>query len=169
MEREVEIKFKIDNLPEKLKEVEFKTHDEEDEYFYSQYMVDNHMYLRFRNKNGKVILNLKNIVVHDEQTKNCYEADEETIELTEEQLEKMRTIFNVVFPIKMKVKKIRSIGKFNDCLIFHDNVEGLGQFIEIEGSREKILETCKLLDLNTEDRDKEKGYARMVLKKMGVI
>lgn len=169
MEREVEIKFKIDNIPEKLKEIEFKTHDEEDEYFYSQYMIDNAMYLRFRNKNGKTILNLKNIVISAEQTKNCYEADEEFIELTEEQLEKMRTIFDVIFPIKMKVKKIRSIGKFNDCLIFLDKVDGLGQFMEIEGTKEKILETCKILNLNTEDRDKEKGYARMILKKMGVI
>jgi predicted adenylyl cyclase CyaB len=169
MEREIEIKFKIDSLPEKMKEIEFKAHQEEDEYFYSQYMIDNHIYLRFRNKNGKIILNLKNIVVHDEQTKNCYEADEEFIELTEEQLEKMRTVFNIIFPIKHKVTKTRATGNFNDCIICHDKVEGLGEFIEIEGPKEKILETCKIFNLNTEDRDKEKGYARMTLKKMGVI
>ena len=168
--KEIEIKFKVDdNITSNLKNIAFETHEEKDEYYFTKELVDSNVFLRFRHKKGKVILNLKVITRSDNETNDCYEADEMEIVFNQEQYEKMKKIFNVMFPVKIQVNKTRSIGKYNDCELFHDKVENLGNFLEIEGPREKILEICKEFNIDIEKRDREKGYAKMTLRREGFI
>jgi adenylate cyclase class IV len=169
-EREVEIKFKIDkDIASKLKNIKLESYEEVDEYFFTKDNVNGDIYLRFRKKKGKIFLGSKVIVLGGENTKDVYEADEIETEITQEQYEKIKKIFGVFFPINMQVRKIRSKGKFNECELFLDKVDGLGDFLEIEGPKDKILEICKNFNINMENRDKERGYAKMTLKKMGLI
>lgn len=169
-EREVEIKFKIDkDILSKLKNIKLEMYEEVDEYFFTKDNVDGDVYLRFRKKKGKIFLGSKVIVLGGENTKDVYEADEIETEITSEQYENIKKIFNVFFPINIQIRKIRSKGKFNECEICLDKVDDLGDFLEIEGPKDKILEICKNLNINMENRDKERGYAKMTLKKMGLI
>jgi predicted adenylyl cyclase CyaB len=168
--REVEIKFKIDkDILSKLKNIKLEMYEEVDEYFFTKDNVDGDVYLRFRKKKGKIFLGSKVIVLGGENTKDVYEADEIETEITSEQYENIKKIFNVFFPINIQIRKIRSKGKFNECEICLDKVDDLGDFLEIEGPKDKILEICKNLNINMENRDKERGYAKMTLKKMGLI
>ena len=49
-------------------------------------------------------------------------------------------------------------------------LKGLGDFLEIEGPKEKILEICKKFNIDMEkQRDREEGYVMMTAKKMGLI
>ena len=114
-------------------------------------------------------MGLKMITLGGEKSKDVYEADEIETELTQEQYESIKGIFNVFFPINIQVNKMRSKGKFNECEICLDNVDGLGEFIEIEGPKNKIFEVCKQFNLTLDKRDNERGYAKMTLKKMGLI
>ncbi len=169
-EREVEIKFKIDkDILSKLENIKLEMYEEVDEYFFTKDNVDGDVYLRFRKKKGKIFLGSKVIVLGGENTKDVYEADEIETEITSEQYENIKKIFNVFFPINIQIRKIRSKGKFNECEICLDKVDDLGDFLEIEGPKDKILEICKNLNINMENRDKERGYAKMTLKKMGLI
>jgi adenylate cyclase class IV len=170
MEKETEIKFKVDkSFLSKIKYIKLTPYNEEDEYFFTQKMIDEDTYLRFRKKKGKILLNLKDITKGTSQTKDCYEADELDVEVTPEQYKTMKKIFEVTFPVRIKVKKIRHKGLFDGCEICYDNVKGLGFFLEIEGEREKILKLCKQFGLNLKNRDMESGYAKMTLKKEGFI
>lgn len=167
--KEIEIKFKVDeNILNKLKNIELSSYEEIDEYFFTENMLKEDSYLRFRKKKGKIILTLKKITLRGKDTKDCYEADEIDIELTEEQYQKMKNIFNAIFPIKWSVNKIRSKGFFNDCEICHDEVKGLGNFLEIEGSREKILEICKMFNIDMNKKE-DWGYVKMGMKKAGLM
>ena len=169
IEKETEIKFKIDeNILGKLKNIELNPYEEMDEYFTTKEMLDNDTFLRIRRKSGKIFLQLKDITKGEEQTNDCYEADEIHIELTEEKYEKMKQILLRTFPFNFVVRKVRSKGFLNECEICLDKVDGLGDFLEIEGPREKILEICKQFGLDLEKRDKEKGYAHMMAKKEGI-
>lgn len=170
LNKETEIKFKVDeSILSKLKDLKFESYDESDEYFFTQDTLDKDVYLRFRQKKGKIILTLKNITLGGERAEDCYEADEIDIELSEEQYEKLKAIFKVVFPIKWVVRKTRKKGLFNGCEICLDDVDGLGHFIEIEGPKEKILEICARLDLDLTKRDKERGYVKIGMKKAGMM
>jgi len=170
MEKETEIKFKINKtFLKKLKKIKMKPYKEEDEYFFTQKMIDEDTYLRFRKKHGKIFLNLKDITKGTKQTKDCYEANECAVEITSEQCKQMKKMFEVTFPVRIKVKKIRHKGFLDGCEICYDVVEGLGIFLEIEGKREKILKLCKQFNLNLEKRDMKSGYAKMTLKKEGFI
>ena len=61
--KEIEIKFKVDdNITSNLKNIAFETHEEKDEYYFTKELVDSNVFLRFRHKKGKVILNLKLLV-----------------------------------------------------------------------------------------------------------
>lgn len=164
------MKFRIDKdiLP-KLKDIKLESYEEVDEYFFTKDNVDGDIYLRFRKKKGKIFLGLKMITLGGEKSKDVYEADEIETELTQEQYESIKGIFNVFFPINIQVNKMRSKGKFNECEICLDNVDGLGEFIEIEGPKNKIFEVCKQFNLTLDKRDNERGYAKMTLKKMGLI
>jgi adenylate cyclase class IV len=170
MKKEVEIKFKVDKdfLP-RFKNIKLTPYKEEDEYFFTQKMIDEDTYLRFRKKHGKIFLNLKDITRGTKQTKDCYEADELAVEITPKQYKAMKKMFKVTFPVRIKVKKIRYKGFLGGCEICYDAVEGLGDFVEIEGEREKILKLCKQFGLDLKNRDKESGYAKMTLKKEGYL
>ena len=164
------MKFKIDkDISSKLKNIKLEPHEEIDEYFFTKDNVDGDIYLRFSKKKGKVFLCLKIITLGGEKSKDVYEADEIETELTQEQYEDIKKIFNVFFPINVEIKKIRSMGKLNECELFYDKVDGLGDFLEIEGSRDNILELCKNFNIDLNTRDKERGYVKMTLKKMGLI
>lgn len=168
-EREIEIKFKIDDdIASKLKSLKLKPYKEIDEYFFTNDNVDSNVFLRFRKKQEKIFLNLKLIVVGGKEG-NIYEADEIETEITKGQYENIKRIFNIIFPIKMQIEKTRSISKINKCTLFYDKVKGLGDFLEIEGPKDEIKGICKKLNLTKDKRDKERGYAKMTLKKMGFI
>jgi adenylate cyclase class IV len=170
-EKEIEIKFKIDdNIVSKLKTLKLDTYEEIDEYFFTKENVGKNIFLRFRKKKGKIFLELKVITLGGEKTKDVYEADEIETEITKKQYENIKKIFNLIFPIKMQVRKIRNKGELNDCEIYYDKVDGLGDYLEIEGPKNNIMEICKKFNIDIEkNRDKEEGYARMTLKKMGLI
>lgn len=169
--REVEIKFKIDeNIASKLKGIKLESYEEVDEYFFaSKENIDKKIFLRLRNKKGKVFLNLK-VITKGGKTVGIYEADETETEITKEQYVKIKEIFNIALPIRMQVKKKRSVGMLNGCELFYDRVDNLGDFLEIEGPREKIVEICKDFNIDIEkQKDMEEGYAIMTLKKMGLV
>ena len=168
-EREIEIKFKIDkDIISKLKNIKLEPYEEVDEYFFTKDNVDKNVFLRFRKKKGKIFLGLKTIVVNGKDG-DIYEADEIETEITNDQCENIKKIFNVFFPINLQIRKIRSKGKFNECKICFDKVDNLGEFLEIEGPKVKINEICKKFNLTPDKRDKERGYVKMTLKKMGLI
>ena len=165
--REIEIKFKIDeSVLSNLKNINLVPHEEIDEYFTTKEMLDNFTFLRIRKKHGKIVLELKDVV---RETEDCYESDEIEMELTEENYDRMRKILLAIFPHNFIVKKNRSKGEFNCCEICLDDVEHLGLFLEVEGDREKILESCKMLNLDMRMKDMEKGYAIMIAKREGLI
>lgn len=165
--KEIEIKFKVDeNILSEFNNIKFDSYEESDEYFFTEKTLSNDVYLRFRKKKGKIFLELKSIT--SQATNDVYEADEILLELSEEQYEELKRIFNAIFPIKLAINKKRSKGFFNDCEICLDNVDELGNFLEIEGPREKILEICKQLNLNLDHRDKDKGYVKILMKKRGL-
>ncbi len=163
--KEIEIKFKVDeNILSKLKNIELNSFEETDEYFTTKEMLDNDTFLRFRKKQGKIFLMLKDIIVGG----SIYEANEISLELNEEQYNKLKKIFEVVFPFNFTVNKKRSKGFLNDCEICVDKVDELGNFLEIEGPKEKILELCKQFNLDMGKSDEEKGYAHMMAKKLNI-
>lgn len=169
--KEVEIKFKIDdNIVSRLKSLKLEPHEEIDEYFFTRDNVGKNIFLRFRKKKGKVFLELKVITLGGEEAKDVYKADEIEKEIDQDQYEKIKQMFKVVFPITIQVRKIRSRGNLNDCEIFYDKVDELGDYLEIEGPKNKILEICKDFDIDIEkSKDRERGYAIMMLRKKGFI
>ena len=167
-EKETEIKFKADkDILNKISSIKLTPYEEVDEYFTTKEMLDNYTFLRIRRKKGRIILQLKDITT--KETKDCYEADELHLELNQEQYEKIRKMLSTTFPHSFVLKKIRNKGFLNDCEICLDEVENLGLFLEIEGEKEKILETCKKLNLDTEKRDNGRGYAIMMAKSLGLL
>jgi adenylate cyclase class IV len=170
-EKEIEIKFKIDEkIVSRLKNLKLESYEEIDEYFFaSKEIIDKRIFLRLRTKKGKIFLNLK-VITKGGKVVDIYEADEIETEISKKQYEKIKEIFNIVFPIHMQVKKKRSVGMLNDCELFYDKVDNLGDFLEIEGPREKIFEICESFNIDIEkQKDREEGYAIMTLKKMGLI
>lgn len=170
-EKEIEIKFKIDdNIVSKLKTLKLEPYEEIDEYFFTKENVGKNIFLRFRKKKGKIFLELKVITLGGKEAKDVYEADEIETEMTKKQYENIKKIFNVIFPIKIQVRKIRSKGELNDCELYYDKVDGLGDYLEVEGPKNNIMEICKKFNIDIEkNKDKEEGYAKMTLKKMGLI
>ncbi len=167
IEKEIEIKFKVDeNILSSLKGIEMKSYEESDEYFTTKEMLENSTFLRFRKKQGRIILIMKDIT---NAKKEIYEADEIQIELSEENYKKLREIFTRTFPFNFIVRKIRSKGLLNECEICLDKVDRLGDFLEIEGPKEKIKEVCSSLKLDPKNLDKERGYAHMMVKKLGLV
>jgi|SRR3989338_6727349 len=167
IEKEIEIKFKVDgNILDALKGIEMKSYEEADEYFTTKEMLENSTFLRFRKKHEKIILIMKAIT----NAKNeIYEADEIHVELSEENYKKLREIFFRTFPFNFIVKKIRSKGFLNGCEICLDKVEELGDFLEIEGPKEKIEEVCRSLKLDPKNLDTERGYAHMMAKRLKLV
>jgi adenylate cyclase class IV len=167
--REIETKFRVDEkLSSKLKNLNLIPHEEVDEYFFTKENVNGDVYLRFRKKKGKIFLNSKN-VTSGGKIVDIYESEEIMTELTEEQYEKMRKMFELIFPIIVQVRKIRKKGNYKGCVICHDIVDDLGEFFEIEGTRENIIKVCQELGIGSNLRDRERGYAKMTLKRMGLI
>ena len=168
--KEIEIKFKVDrHIASKIKSIKMEPHEEVDEYFFNEKMLGREKFLRLRKKKGKIIFELKVITLGSGDEKDCYEADEIRTEVSEEQYEEIKKILKVFFPIILQIRKTRRVADLNGCTLFHDTVDGFGDFLEIEGPREKILEICKKFEIDLEKRDKERGYAMMALKKMGAI
>lgn len=169
-ERETEIKFVVDkDILNKISSIKLTPYEEIDEYFTTKEMLNNFTFLRLRKKHGKIVLQFKDILTGAGQSKDCYEADELHLELDEGQYDKIKKMLSSTFPHNFTVKKIRSKGHLNDCEICLDDVQDLGLFLEIEGPREKILEICKELNLDLEKRDRGRGYAIMIAKKVGLL
>lgn len=165
IEKETEIKFRVDeNILNNLKNVKLNSYQETDEYFTTKEMLENSTFLRFRKKQGKIFLILKDI----RKSGEIYEADEIKLDITEEQYDKLKNIFNAVFPFSFTVSKTRAVGFLNECKICLDEVDELGNFLEIEGPKENILRLCKQFNLDLKNADKERGYAHMMAKKMNI-
>ncbi len=163
--KEIEIKLYLKKFPEKLKNLDFDESSEVDEYFMNESIAEGgKLYLRIRTRGNKRVLELKEIIQHG----NPYKAEEILFQLAEENYEALKHILGKVLPIKTVIKKIRKKIKFNECEIAIDDVENLGKFMEIEGSEEKIKETCKILDIDMKDVETEGGYVQMMLKKLGL-
>jgi predicted adenylyl cyclase CyaB len=169
--KEVEIKFRLDDaLLSNVEKLVSEPYEELDEYFFSsKEAIDESIFLRFRSKKGKIFLELKAVTLGGEDTQNVYESDETEVEVSADQYSMMKRMFKVAFPISMEVRKNRGKGVFNDCELCLDSVDGLGDFLEIEGPKEKIMEACEMLGIDIDrQRDKERGYAVMMLRKLGL-
>ncbi len=167
--KEVEMKFFLDKFPEKLKDAPFNESEEVDEYFMNDEIAkEGRLYLRIRSRGIRKVLELKEIMKHGYDTGVC-NAEETVIEISNDDYEDIKKILQKVLPLKFTIKKIRKKMKFNECEICIDDVEQLGKFIEVEGTEEKILETCKILEIDMNSVDKSGGYAQMMLRKIGAI
>lgn len=168
--KEIEAKFRVDdNISSRLESLNLKPSEETDEYSTSKDMLDRRIFLRFRKKNGKIFLETK-YVTHGGKDVSIYEANEIETEITSEQYEKIREMFDVIFPISLKIRKIRAKGEYKGCELCHDKVDELGEFLEIEGPKDKILEVCKEFNIDVERQsDKQEGYVFMMLRKKGLI
>lgn len=165
IEKETEIKFRVDeSFADRLKNIKLNSFCEEDEYFTTKEMLENSTFLRFRKKQGKIFLIMKDIT----HSAEIYEADEINMQLTEEQYEKLKNIFQAIFPHSFIVSKTRSVGSLNGCEIYLDKVDRLGTFLEIEGPKENIIQACEQLGLDVRNSDREKGYAHMMAKESGI-
>lgn len=168
--KEFEMRLRIDeNIISKLEKIAMETYKEIDEYFFSsKENIDKRIFLRLRSKKDRTLLELK-VITKGGKNVDVSEADETEIELSPEHYEALRKIFHIAFPISIKITKARSKGVLNDCELCYDKVEDLGDFLEIEGPKDKIFEVCKMFGIDVErQRDKEEGYAMMMLRKKGL-
>jgi len=137
--------------------------------FFAKDMPDE--YLRIRYEEGKNHLNYSFLHFGDDgwlRATDEYETLIDKPEVVEEIFERINMILKVV------VKKTRKYFECGDFEVTLDDIEGLGDFMEVEakkdfGGIDKTREACEkfLNNLNVEyDIQKEMGYPRMLYKKL---
>jgi len=156
MKKEIEIKFKIENLnliKRKLKDkkakfigktlertIKFDTENKD--------LEKKGKFLRVRTGFKNVITFKRKIKRKDTKFK-----EREEIELEIPEPEKMKIILeNLGFTKKWIMEKYREKWILGDAEVVIDKLPKMGNFIEIEGSKKSIQETAKVLGLNFEDR-----------------
>jgi len=103
--------------------------------------------LRIRQENEKAILTLKTELVCD----RVREAEELELELSD--FETALGIFKKLgFKICSEIRKERRDWKLGNLKVSLDKVEGLGIFLELEGSRREIEQVIKKLGLESSQR-----------------
>jgi len=137
--------------------------------FFAKEMPDE--YLRIRHEDGKNHLNYSFLHFGEDgwlKSTDEYETFVDKPEVVEEIFERIDMILKVI------VKKMRKYFDCGDFEVTLDNIEGLGNFMEIEakkdfGGVERTREACSefLKNLNVEYKiQKEMGYPRMLYKKL---
>jgi predicted adenylyl cyclase CyaB len=167
--KEVEMKLRVDeSIKNMLRNLSFVAAEEVDEYFETKQMLDERHFLRLRTKKGKIKLEFKALTAGGKT--RIYESDETECDITQEQYGPVKKMLNSIFPIVFEVRKVRGRCALDGCELCHDKVEGLGEFLEIEGPKEKILGICQKYSIDVERlMDREEGYAMMTVRKNGLI
>ena len=167
--REIEVRFPLDDsLKNKIKNLDFEPHNELDEYFFTRETVlSRDRWLRLRQKHGKFFFELKEKVRPRLFPDNISAMDETSCEISPAQYETIKKCFQKNFPLKMEIKKTRSVARRNGCEIIYDQIENLGDFIEIEGDKEKIDEVCSSSGIDVK-QTLPLGYAEMMLNKLNL-
>lgn len=175
---EVEAKARIINLETlknnlKLKKAEFieSKHQKDHVYGFEEDFPpkDGGVIARIRESQGKIILELKEI-----------DREKGGVELSYE-IKDVESFHNFLLKLKFKkffvTDKKRDVYKLGDFEICIDDVEGLGNFIEVEkiiddeSMKEKTMEECvnMLKELSPEAVLTKEKYGDMICKKLGII
>lgn len=164
---EIEVKFPLDeNIKSKIQNLQFELHNEIDEYFFTEETSRTRdRWLRLRQKHGKYFYELKEKVKTRLFQDNTSVMDEFSCEISPEQYKTIKISFEKVFPIKIVVKKERSVAKINGCDLTYDRVESLGDFIEVEGPKENIDRICSDFGIDA-TKMLLIGYPEMMLNKI---
>ncbi len=162
--REIELKFKVDNLDKvinKLESMQAKISDviSQDDSIFVQNLdntesVEGSVWLRIRKTDDKVELNYKK--------QSAKKMESEEIEFGVSSYEKANAFLKTLgFKKWVEVKKQRRYTKYKDCNICIDEVERLGNFIELEllidkkediDYEQKLLDYAKELGIDTNNR-----------------
>ncbi|KAF5422514.1 MAG: adenylate cyclase, class 2 [Candidatus Methanomarinus sp.] len=178
---EVETKLKtdcIEHIEERIKELkmEYKGEKTEIDLYFDHPNI--HIFsgggaLRVRNADGKYRLTYKGPKKDNETTSRT------EIEIRIESAREMIKILNELgFYEICEVKKLRKTYLLKDLIITLDNVDGLGEFIEVEGKanndeefkekKDEIFKLLKKLGLSTKEIS-QRSYLEMLLDgKMGL-
>ncbi len=172
---EVETKLKIDcieHIEERIKGLigDYKGEKTEIDLYFDHpdtHIFDGGCALRVRDSDGKYRLTYKGPKKDDETTSR------EEIEIGIESASKMIKILDELgFYELCEVKKLRKTYLLKDLIITLDNVDGLGEFIEVEGKastdeefeekKDEIFKLLKKLGLSTEAIS-QRSYLEMLL------
>ncbi len=145
---EVEIKAKINNLNEIMQKIadlkaNFVREEEQEDYYFIHPCRDfkeTDEAIRVRFSQSGIFLTYKGKRL-SEKVKSREELEVKTEENIIDILEKLS------FKVYMEIRKVRKIYRYDDLEICIDNVEHLGNFIEIEGIGEKEIYEKKVIDL----------------------
>jgi len=149
---EIEVKIKIDNIPVIIKKISKhgfiliqKKYLETNIVFdrADHFLRKNKFLLRLRNQDTVSFLTFKRPIF--EQVIPSYYKSREEIELKVSSFENMKKILLLLdFHIFFIYEKYREVYQKKDVKIMVDNTP-IGNFIEIEGKKEKIDDTARLL------------------------
>lgn len=162
--REIELKFRVNNLNEILESLhnlgcKLTKEVTQNDTIYVMNLLDTEskegsVWLRVRKSSDKIELNYK------KQSKRKMESEE--IEFEVSSYEKANAFLLALgYKPWVEVNKKRRYSKYQDCNICIDEVERLGSFIEleflvedsnIENYEEKLLEIAKILNIDTNNR-----------------
>ncbi len=165
---EVEIKFRADrSVEDKIREIaEFVCEKVEEDVYFNSPVRDfrkSDEALRIRKDSEGIKLTYKGPKV-DAETKT-----REEIEIRVDDYEKAMEIFDRLgFRTIRRVVKRRRIYRYEDVTICFDDVEGLGQFVEIEvksgdleSAKQKVFEVAKMLGFDPSNSIRE-SYLEML-------
>ncbi len=145
---EVEVKARIDDMNKIIEKIEklhaeFIGEEEQEDYYFTHPCrdfkeSDESLRVRF-SKSGTYLTYKGKRTSREIKTREEIEVkvDENILEL----------LGKLSFKLYMKIKKFRKIYRYGDLEICIDNVESLGNFMEIEGIGEKEIYEKKVLDL----------------------
>lgn len=163
--REIELKFKVDNIDdiisflEKNKKCEISDTECQYDTIYVQNLnnvesTEGSIWLRVRKTNGKIELNYKK--------QSAKKMESEEIEFEVSSYEKANAFLKALgFKEWVQVNKKRRYAKFQEYNICIDEVERLGTFVEIEllineendiNYEEQLLNVAKEIGINTDSR-----------------
>ncbi len=162
--KEIELKFKVNNLDEvinKLESIGSKISNiicQDDSIFVENLAntesVEGSVWLRIRKTDDKIELNYKK--------QSAKKMESEEIEFGVSSYEKANAFLEALgFKKWVEVKKQRRYTKYKDCNICIDKVERLGNFIELEllidkkediDYEQKLLDYAKELGIDTNNR-----------------
>lgn len=145
---EIEIKVKVENINSLLqfleKEAKFTGQNRQLDIYYSpkdkSFLLEKPVkeWLRLRTEGGKYFITYKKINIEkDGRSHSKDEYESEVTDLT--QMEKIFKALNLQEIVK--VDKTRKTYAYNDYEIAIDNVDGLGDFVEIEFKGKEISES----------------------------
>jgi len=158
---EIEFKYKINNQAEinkKLKDLGakfVKEFESTDTYFMVPENKKGKKYLRVREQGKKVELAYHFAASH-------IKTEEWEIAINDAQTAK-EILQKIGHKLDVIVKKIRKVYSYKNSEIVIDNIEGLGQYIEIESPNlEELIKIEKLFGFNKSMRISDRGYPDMI-------